>query len=438
MLRTREHEWAHFRQHISTQYGLFLHRLSALKEVAVGHFFRELDAAGLQYRPRPFRVLLFEPDYAEHPMVRTALFLWHVAEVISSCLWSKSARMDYLIRHWSALTEIAQHPGARILPFEGKVAGIQTSRTPASLSTEHGRFKIQDLVEGYAKFREFWHVAQIFGKQEARKHLDGTWIGTYGGASLHVSKRLGLEREHPLVGALLEISMAAFLDPLVNSDLGTIVWENIHPAMLFERAVEALASRGAPYPSGWEDSYTEAAGVLMKDAPQSMALDDWIERSRKYLFPLETLAFSQCENLHEYIWQYQIGTFVEGLDLRRRCPGAYYLHQSKVDEAARAKLKLIGVPPILLNPEGIFFTHSAERSPDIAFALAASNIVLRAAHEISNEGSLKHTARHAIRLSKEIRRISPADEIDIKGIFIEALGTTVGAKLRKLTGGIIE
>src|SRR5689334_235199 len=79
ILRTREHEWTHFRQHISTPLGTFIHRLCGAREFFATSYFKHQTEA-VSERRRPFRELL-QSDPSGY------LRLWHVVDLLESILW---------------------------------------------------------------------------------------------------------------------------------------------------------------------------------------------------------------------------------------------------------------------------------------------------------------------------------------------------------------
>lgn len=92
-LRTREHEWTHYRQHISTTFGYFNHRLHGVREYLYRVFLKEQGGGGtiLERADIIPRVQIHVPQ-GHTDLANGALNGWLNADTFLGCLWQKTIR----------------------------------------------------------------------------------------------------------------------------------------------------------------------------------------------------------------------------------------------------------------------------------------------------------------------------------------------------------
>lgn len=274
IIRIRAHEWAHFRQHISSQLGLFCHRLSGIKEFATHHFHESVSGTQSSYKRIPFvlhadslkrrRSSLDEEGKKQLALLK----LWEAADVLDGALWCKTLPVAQLVQAWDALVNEIQMLELRVFPVESEGCRLKSLRPPDSASCPNGSITVQCLVEGWARFREFTEVACLFSLDDAIKWARPEAGSVYTAAHSYLGKYIDVPFFHPLSGALLEVSVQSFTDPFLNEQRRELIWEEIHPGYAFMAAVQHLAGKLQAIPTSFEDAYAESLQAFEVTARQ--------------------------------------------------------------------------------------------------------------------------------------------------------------------------
>lgn len=217
-------------------------------------YFESLAREKAEYRAVPFHVL---SQQGEDSQANAWIAGWIAAENLRGLLWGKTARMFEVIGCWNMATALlARHEA--LFPGDVTPAMLTTRRSADDLSSPHGHLTIRDVAEGFAKFREVWHVAALMGPEAAFNIVLPTQGDTYSYAAKFITSELGLASLcHPFVGALLEVAMLAFVDPFMT-DQSTVVWEDIHPGLRLEQIVQDMRRLGQKVPEDFAECYQEA------------------------------------------------------------------------------------------------------------------------------------------------------------------------------------
>ena len=100
-LRTREHEWTHYRQHISTTFGYFNHRLHGVREYLYQVFLKEQGGGGKRLERADIIPARANPATTwPHRPREWSSEGWHNADTFLGCLWQKTIRnheLEYVI-----------------------------------------------------------------------------------------------------------------------------------------------------------------------------------------------------------------------------------------------------------------------------------------------------------------------------------------------------
>jgi hypothetical protein len=387
--RTREHEWTHFRQHISTQLGLFLHRLHGLQEYCTLHYFRHLATIGGRYLPLPFTVL--QKSQGSDDTAANLLKLWRCAEAIAGALWCKTTRMGDLISTWNVCVDTLSRLGA-YLSVDGKGARLSTSRSLDDQSCPDDHISGRDLVEGFATYKELVAVVRLFSPQAATKFVMPKINPSNSVAFDFINEFLGIPPYHILTGALLEVATKSFLDPMLYSDAISLEWEKIHPGWRFEDAIFKLQETLRAVPDNFEDAYDLANSVFEQNELASDQTAIWISQRPREGVSLATLRSSNSDpsSIVEAVQAFHKATFVEALAVRKVTPAIFYETQL-YDLETIHRYASMSRPTVLIQPDGVFIPHGAGRDTSLAFPFLLHSLSAFAWDEISHEANLRYT-----------------------------------------------
>jgi hypothetical protein len=272
VLRTREHEWTHFRQHISTPFGLFHYRLNGLNEYLVQAFYR---ARPEHEGPLYFAVAEAREREAADSDATGILAAWQAARVVGQALWSGDIPLRVLTELWDLCVQLQERLPA--YPADGKGPRLTSTRGPDEGSCPSGWITCEQLVEGFASYREAMELSVHFpledfiGHVHRNRSLEARHVHDF------LAEVLEIPFEHPLAGALLELAVATFVDPLLAGEPEEpLVWEWIHPGARFMTAVRTIDRLGKPYPTSIATAYDYALAAFgldhtWQDSPQWLA-----------------------------------------------------------------------------------------------------------------------------------------------------------------------
>jgi hypothetical protein len=409
IIRTREHEWTHFRQHISTPHGIFLHRMCGLQEYLTSKYFEVLNENGLEYQRLPFHVM----QHSETPSkARPFLMAWMAYELLRGALWGKTIEMEVLIAQWKTAIELVAG-FAPLTAGDTKGAQLSTRRGAEYQSCPHGHLTVRDVSEGFAKFREFWIIAQFFGLEIATELVVPSRRDTYAYASDFIAHHLSVPAFHPFVGALLEVAMLSFEDPFMCDPDAPLTWEHIHPGMRLEETVIRLGSERKAIPIDPPTCYLEALHAFGMKGGLSNNAENWLRRSKGDVFTGNALP------LVRDMQKYQRSTMLKAFRLRQECPGIYFFRGQKFDRKNFKVLRDISRPSVIINPDGIFLPWGWGRRPKTLALIIHATFCSHALEEISHHAELRHTVTFGRLSRRYLSKISRKDG-SVAGRFSDA------------------
>jgi len=405
IMRNREHEWAHFRQYISTEWGLFCYRLCAARELAALKLFESLNESGKTFELMPLDLRLSRfaewkvpVDAPWQPDDREAFWstVWRYADLIDGALWCKSTRIDHLMHAWQVVLKTLG-PSRY---FQGDSAGaLLTSKHPSeALSLADGHVTVADLVEAFARYREFWFAVRI-SREDAIESMASSYLDHLCPASAYAREFLGITRFHPLLGALADLAILCFRDPFGQPDGSQLCWEEIHPGLCYERAVRRLSKKQGALPVKHEDAYQEALGAF--DLDSELLKKRLMAFLQRYAAEIVTNAGDAVRDDHpsperwpEVIRNFQRSSFLESLSLRAAVPTLFFEH-TLASEDIRNKYSSVTRPPVLAQTDGIFIPHGARRSVFVGHLCAIHALSSYFLDETIRFGELDRTVSYA-------------------------------------------
>jgi hypothetical protein len=399
ILRTREHEFTHFRQHISTPLGAFIHRLCSMREHAAIDLYRSCRGPV----PRlPFHRLVMEgnglPDAA-----RAMLELWKVADLLEGILWCKTCVQKSLKDLWAVAM------GAARFDFLSKGPSHSTCRLEFTRALDDqavppGTIRVQDLAEGFARYREYRELNVHYGEREALDIVcEGEW-GPRRIASDYTREYLGISFDHPLSGALLECALLCFVDPFLCLDSQELQWDAIHPGLAFQHAVQRLASTRFALPKSLHGAYEIAYEAYGLDSnPQ------WHE-ARRRIVELTQEPASQAvldrsdadlpDDSGSIIHEFQRSFFLAALRLRSDHPSIFFEPQLYFPPPWN-RFVSVSLPPLLVNPGGIELLRIEDhRSARVNVPLIYHAMTAGVLDDLARHGSVQNSIHFVQTLRK--------------------------------------
>jgi hypothetical protein len=260
-LSIRHHEWAHYRQHVTTMIGAFTYRVALAKTLYTMRVATRLgDDVRLSAlaigRPDQRRRLL-----RSHPDLHDDLERWTGAHVLGSVFWKKSVAIGVL-RRFVARTFDMFHD----LPLSGSTEVRLIFDGPDDeYCGPLGTIPVEMLSEGLARYRESLVLNDLLGQERGYTfwHTAATRIGE--GSIALVQERLKVPVIHPIVGAVHEVALAACPD--LGSVDEPVRFRDAHPGFRFRRMLSALSDSEVNFDrtrAGIEHSYevaVRAAGL---------------------------------------------------------------------------------------------------------------------------------------------------------------------------------
>jgi len=266
---------------------------------------------------------------------------------------------------------------------------------------------VHDVIEGFAKYREFWAATAHYPMDDAIRIVFPTAKGMYARAGAYLQERLGIEYPiglvYPLVGALLELSVISFVDPWLCPDDGPLLWENIHPGLRLERAVEKIQSSLRAIPEGPEDAYYEAMRAFdMQESDFHTRIHAWIASSESLEYPNLTLIPEDTRKGDPFrvVRVFYAWTFLNACRLRRDHPMIYFHGNSSrfYPHDVLEQFASITRPPVLVKPSELFYPHGTGREQEMGFWCALAGLGSRALHELSHRGEFSGTVSYCRKL----------------------------------------
>lgn len=390
ILRTREHEWTHFRQHVSTPIGLFIYRLCATREDATRAYYQACSSMSPASRPS------FEQLYrtaALNDPTSAPIILWKIADTIEGILWCKTCPLGILTAMWSVII--------KLMNFDMLVGGAPESRSslvshraPSDLAVPHGHVTVQDLTEGFASYREARELILHFGLKRALELLGPLPSGDNGRAGRYIEAHLGIPFYHPLSGALQEVAMLCFVDPFISRDSEPLDWDEIHPGLCFERAVDVIAN-GPAQPANSRHIYEmvlDAYGLTHSRHRQSLlskvtSLSGVCPRAWTPLDQRDGVAVDEPVNSGTF----QLSLFRAGFKLRNDVPDIFFNPQGYFPPSWNRFVDEL-MPPLLVHPEGVSFPRANDdRSLAVNLTLLLHAFGASISDDIARYGLLRET-----------------------------------------------
>lgn len=368
VLRSREHEWTHYRQHVSTEFGLTHHRLSALQATAAQLFFSArpdhvgpLTFALAEIEGRPMNKLKPGDEW---------LLAWRAAATVAGSLWTSNPRMIDFAEQW----EICTHVMGGFFAQDHKARLLASKRAADAPAYPAGSVSIEALVEGFATYREGMELLYYFPIDEVVGYLAPRNSAEANSVHRYLMEALGLPFLHPLTGALMDLAVALFPDPCLSDGDDVMLWEDISPAFRFHAAVEVLARRGPPFPEDPRDAYAVAMSAFGIE-------HDSGRRTLRRPEDLSAPNRDHTPNPMGLAIDFYRRMFIAGLCARDARPSLFFSPQVALVQGDREgwdEFLEIGTPPLLAGPDGVTATRrfiSDDEKFVVIVAAAASYLV---------------------------------------------------------------
>lgn len=403
VLGTREHEWTHFRQYISTPLGLFSYRLCALKEHVTQEYFR--TCAPLPSRLRQSFRDSSIGNSSPSDEATAYIAIWNIAEHLENMLWCKSCPLQSLVALWNAATTIIDQDTLSGEPYSMRCQ-LVTRRPLTEQAVPDGVFHFRDLAEGFALFRELRELTLHFGIKNALEFLEPKFRGENGAAARYINHKLGISMQHPLIGALQEVALLCFVDPLLCDSCEVLDWDEIHPGICFQRAVDAL-SQLRTLPDTFHDSYhfaLDAYGITK--SPHWMATIAKIRGLSASPEASQPLDLRTGEiPLRQYTSQghFQMSMFLAALRLRCDCPDIYCYPQMHFPPNWNRFVDGT-MPPLIVHPQGLSLPRARD---DLSFAISSTMVMHAFGASVLDDMARNNDLRSAKRFLQTLRLYSP-------------------------------
>lgn len=393
ILRYREHEWSHFRQYISTQLGIFLHRITGIQEQMTLDYISVTNAYELSNDLVPFSLINCSKDSKsppDSPEARriAAVVVWKLCEFLRSVLSFKTMILGELIASWNGLMRV--FPETRgFLPCDKLPCQLNTNLDLHTQSCPDGHISVQDIREGFAKFREVYSIASHTEGRHAVKAVLDSLHGSGVTIMDYLEYHLGIPFMHPLTGALLDLSLLCFIDPWLACDREPLLWESIHPGLRFEKAVQRIQTKLRTVPDSINDVYFEAMNAYgITETDYLSRINSWISEADPLIDKTPPLQTHDPQHVVQWFYGY---SFLEANKLRRDYPMIYCGFRNNYPFAAVEHFASVTRPPVLVKPTSLFIPYGAGRDLETGVYCAIAAISAFALYEISHYGSLKKT-----------------------------------------------
>ena len=406
ILRTREHEWTHFRQHISTHLGVFIHRLCGIREYAAVNYFRSLSESSFKYKLMPFRLSLHSlscriGELSEEEKYQLSMLnLWASSDYVEGALWCKTMYMKDLIKSWNLTTSVMWVAEKQLRARKTSFSKLDTKRSLLEHSCPGGHITVQQLIEGFAKYREFIFLAAVHSPDVAIKHVLPTTRGVYEDASLYIYEHLGIPPYHPFSGAIQEAAVLCFIDPILGSEDSILYWEDIHPGLKFEAALKKLSKAQRTLPTNPIDAYEEALRIFDIDNPTRKSIQySWLENTENNDMPISLCSFENKMTAEQVGSQYFKSTFIQAARFRRDHPAIYFEPQSAPNEV-KSDFASLTRPPFIVRPDKVFFPHGLGRDLSVGLVCLMAAFTTEALEDLAREAELPNFNQLLIKANK--------------------------------------
>ena len=397
IIRAREHEWTHFRQHISTELGIFTHRLVTAQEWAASEYFKHLNTSNIDYTNVPFLVRFHSLASRKNSLNQAEKYelaflnFWQLSDIMQGVLWVKKMNMKDLIYVWNSIIKTLPNIQKDFLLNNHSECNLRTRRSLDDESCPDGSITIQALVEGFAKYKEFYGLASLFGVEIAFETIEPSLLDIYKTASDFIEYYLDIPFYHPLSGALIEVALLCFRDPFLGKETEVLYWEDIHPGFRFQEAVLQLAKRIRSIPNNSSDCYDMAieAYKLSNDYPP---FRNWLDISDLKYIPFRKLKIekdispSQILKIgHEFLET----MFISASQLRKDYPIIFFEHSTAPFEVQQ-NYAAVTRPPLIIGPKSIEICKGAERDTSIGILTLKAAIHASILNELPREATLSN------------------------------------------------
>lgn len=249
VLSTREHEWTHWRQHMSTGYGLLMHRLGSIQDVAYVQYLGELS------NPRSLSdlVIRHSPSTVADSAKKGHLSKVVYARLLEGALWKKTLLVEDLLKVSRIVDLLLPETG---ITRSDVVLGMQCS-WPSNHQSCLQEISVEMCAEAFARFREYHELGVHFKHDDVIRFMNCRPNPVASLPLLFVSSQLRVEPQHPIVGALIELALSLVPDPEFYD--APFIWERHHPGYALISAVHTISERGVPDGLTFQTAYELAA-----------------------------------------------------------------------------------------------------------------------------------------------------------------------------------
>lgn len=229
LIRTRVHEWAHYRQHVSTRFGALvttIERMKADQLLRHASANQEATLGNLALRRRK----IFDTPHDE---ATDALYTWHLLDRLARLLW-KATMTGADIRNLVAALRLRwdPHPG-----FITSFNFADPRNLTGYFQPVTGGISVELVTEGHARFNELVALRSAFGPVLGSElwARDSRQIGIH--TIRLIQRDLEVEAWHPIVGALHDMALAT-APPASEQDC--FQWEQHHPGIALVAAIATV------------------------------------------------------------------------------------------------------------------------------------------------------------------------------------------------------
>lgn len=425
IIRTREHEWTHFRQHVSSHLGIFINNVhNILEQAFINHIKSENKIFSGEMFPLQAKDMSGESFDGN-------IYVWQIMNGLLGIMDRNTTTIKGVIYMWNTFCEIMSKE------YTTNYARLNTKLDLSSLSNPDNGLTIYEISEGFSQYREIQHL--LIYKPDGDdfvKVLRESVKGQYATALYYISENLNVPMYHWIVGALLDISIQEFKHPCYSNE-NTLYWEDIHPGYRLMDAVEYLKKKQIEYPQFRPDLVEECFNIALSAfgyEDQNSYVSKYVNSFDEYDVKAElrgsTIDYSD-DNLNQSVTKFYTLIFNDAIKLRYLYPMIYLSPGVYArNEKAMFAFRNITRPPFIINSGGMFIPHDFDRSEWYGYACALMSIPKNMASELARYGRLKESLIIAEKLF--LSYPDYAKKSDLKRILINTFGNNFNQFIENL------
>ncbi len=169
ILRIREHEWTHYRQHISSHLGLFINQIHDIQEDA---FFEYLKISSNQFNGNFYPIQA--KDTSKNTRSSRIAYVWQMMDMLLGILDGHATTIENVILVWEIFIQIMS------VNLNKNLSKLSTKLKLSEMSSPKAELTIYAISEGFAQFREIHYLLQFnFCDDDLMKILNYSFKGQY-------------------------------------------------------------------------------------------------------------------------------------------------------------------------------------------------------------------------------------------------------------------